>query len=357
MHLLVCSCILQRCCEPCRRAQRNESAGNSGTSNVRVLQRLLQLFSCCGCLNTTMFCVLIKLDLASTCEQASKRLLTNLLQLRIATLCLLIAMYLQAASSQPEVQLRVLQVCNENLLQYVAFQCCAIFTKQFYYYYTKRYCAISSLHVSAPLYIHTFDISADISICAVQCALCMQTLVMVVTWRSCEMSEETISQALTVCLSLHEAKNATVRHAAYMTIRQIIRYAVCNIHSILYTIYIAVCIHSHTVYSSGCSVSSIYDRAVGTVFCYVLFHYSMSLLYLLAHCCYSCLLTLADKYSAVAELTSDTTLLLHANLLAACSLTRSARKQLLLLILVVVLMMTVLHSSIAAVPAVAAVLH
>eukprot|EP00953_Heterococcus_sp_UTEX-ZZ885_P002398 1805-Heterococcus_DN1.PRE.1 len=36
------------------------------------------------------------------------------------------------------------------------------------------------------------------------------------------MSEETISQALTVCLSLHEAKNATVRHAAYMTIRQII---------------------------------------------------------------------------------------------------------------------------------------
>jgi Dimerisation and cyclophilin-binding domain of Mon2 len=54
-------------------------------------------------------------------------------------------------------------------------------------------------------------------------ALSLQTLVMVVTWRSCEMSEETISQALTVCLSLHEAKNATVRHAAYMTIRQIIR--------------------------------------------------------------------------------------------------------------------------------------
>jgi Dimerisation and cyclophilin-binding domain of Mon2 len=73
----------------------------------------------------------------------------------------------------------------------------------------------------------------------------MQTLVMVVTWRSCEMSEETISQALTVCLSLHEAKNATVRHAAYMTIRQIIRYAVSVCNNYQCTLYVYV----HAVYA------------------------------------------------------------------------------------------------------------
>ncbi|CAM9461787.1 unnamed protein product, partial [Ectocarpus sp. 13 AM-2016] len=50
----------------------------------------------------------------------------------------------------------------------------------------------------------------------------LQTMVMVVTWKSCDMTEDTVAQALGVCLGLHDAKNAMVRTAADMTVRQII---------------------------------------------------------------------------------------------------------------------------------------
>ncbi|CAM9296188.1 unnamed protein product, partial [Discosporangium mesarthrocarpum] len=50
----------------------------------------------------------------------------------------------------------------------------------------------------------------------------LQTMVMVVTWKSCHMNEDTVAQALGVCLSLHDARNTTVRNAANMTVKQVI---------------------------------------------------------------------------------------------------------------------------------------
>ncbi|CAM9286168.1 unnamed protein product, partial [Chrysoparadoxa australica] len=52
----------------------------------------------------------------------------------------------------------------------------------------------------------------------------LQTVVMTVTWPGCQMTEETVSQALGTCLSLAGplGKHATVRNAARMTARQII---------------------------------------------------------------------------------------------------------------------------------------
>jgi hypothetical protein len=51
----------------------------------------------------------------------------------------------------------------------------------------------------------------------------LQTLVMVVNWKSCDMTEETVGQALSVCMSLHRAKTPRVRSAAHMTVRQLVR--------------------------------------------------------------------------------------------------------------------------------------
>ncbi len=51
----------------------------------------------------------------------------------------------------------------------------------------------------------------------------VQTLVMVVNWTSCDMAEETLGQALSVCLNLHRSRTSHVRGAAHMTIRQLVR--------------------------------------------------------------------------------------------------------------------------------------
>jgi hypothetical protein len=126
MHLLGCSCTLQRCCEPCRCSQRNESAGNSGTSNMCVY---VYCNVCCNFSHVVVAQILQCFACSSNLIQQAhvNRLQNAYWQIhsssKYVTLCLLIAMSLQAASSQPEVQLRVLQVCNENLLQYEAFQC------------------------------------------------------------------------------------------------------------------------------------------------------------------------------------------------------------------------------------------
>ncbi len=51
----------------------------------------------------------------------------------------------------------------------------------------------------------------------------VQTLVMVVNWTSCDMAEETLGQALSICLNLHRSKTSHVRGAVHMTIRQLVR--------------------------------------------------------------------------------------------------------------------------------------
>ncbi|KAG5179489.1 hypothetical protein JKP88DRAFT_349881 [Tribonema minus] len=106
---------------------------------------------------------------------------------------------IQAASAQPDVQLRVLQ----TLVMVVTWHGCEMSEETtLVMVVTWRGCEMLEETVA-------------------HCQL-PQTLVMVVTWRGCEMSEETVAQALGVCLALHEAKNTTVRRAAYMTVRQIV---------------------------------------------------------------------------------------------------------------------------------------
>ncbi len=51
----------------------------------------------------------------------------------------------------------------------------------------------------------------------------VQTLVMVVNWTGCDMAEETLGQALSVCLNLHRSKTSHVRGVVHMTIRQLVR--------------------------------------------------------------------------------------------------------------------------------------
>jgi hypothetical protein len=50
----------------------------------------------------------------------------------------------------------------------------------------------------------------------------LQTLLLTVNWRSCDIPEDMLSSALVVCIQLSEHKNATVRNAASATLRQII---------------------------------------------------------------------------------------------------------------------------------------
>ncbi len=51
----------------------------------------------------------------------------------------------------------------------------------------------------------------------------VQTLVMVINWNSCDMAEETLGQALNICLNLHRSKTNHVLGAVHMTIRQLVR--------------------------------------------------------------------------------------------------------------------------------------
>lgn len=50
----------------------------------------------------------------------------------------------------------------------------------------------------------------------------LQTLLLTVTWRSCELPEDTLASALAVCIQLAEQRNATVKNAASATLRQVI---------------------------------------------------------------------------------------------------------------------------------------
>lgn len=50
----------------------------------------------------------------------------------------------------------------------------------------------------------------------------LQTLLLTVTWRGCDLPEEMFASGLTVCFQLSEHKNTTVRNAASATLRQII---------------------------------------------------------------------------------------------------------------------------------------
>ena len=50
----------------------------------------------------------------------------------------------------------------------------------------------------------------------------LQSSLLLVSSRTCAMSEELLSQALLVCFALSQAKDATVKNAALATVRQIL---------------------------------------------------------------------------------------------------------------------------------------
>lgn len=50
----------------------------------------------------------------------------------------------------------------------------------------------------------------------------LQTLLLTITWRACDLAEDMLASALIICIQLTEHRNATVRNAAQATLRQVV---------------------------------------------------------------------------------------------------------------------------------------
>lgn len=75
----------------------------------------------------------------------------------------------------------------------------------------------------APNILRVLSIQATASSAAQEVQVkVLQTLLLTVTWRSCELPEDSLASALAVCIQLSEQRNATVKNAASATLRQII---------------------------------------------------------------------------------------------------------------------------------------